>query len=162
MKKLYAPWRSAYLKNKDQQESGCPFCNAAASCDDTKHLVLARRGDVLIMLNRYPYNAGHILVIPACHEGDPTQLTPELRTALAEAVNESILAVRKALSCDGVNVGMNCGKASGGSIPEHLHWHILPRWQGDTSFLPTLANTKLISDDLLQLYEQLREQILSL
>lgn len=160
MKKLYAPWRSSYLNDKDKKEPGCPFCNAANSQDDEKYLVLARRGDVLIILNRYPYNAGHILVVPKCHEGDPTQLTPELRAALTEAVNESMIALRKAFNCDGINAGLNLGKASGGSIPDHLHWHVLPRWQGDTSFLPALASTKLVSVDLQEIYQQLRAMYL--
>lgn len=153
MKRLYAPWRSSYFKSDD---TGCPFCNAVTTNDDVGALVLARFDSVLVMLNRYPYNAGHLLVIPHAHEAGLSALSPAVRGEIMEATNRCIQVLTEKLECKGVNVGFNFGECSGGSIPDHLHMHILPRWQGDTNFLATIGQTKLVSFDLEEMYEKLK------
>jgi ATP adenylyltransferase len=153
MERLYAPWRSSYLKGDDDR---CPFCVAATTKNDEESLVIARREHAIIMLNRYPYNAGHLLIVPHDHTGDPNELPPEVRAALMEAAIEGLNLLKKVLKCEGTNIGFNFGKVSGGSIPDHLHLHVVPRWQGDASFLTTIADTKLVSFDLNEIFRKLR------
>ena len=154
MKRLYAPWRSSYIKSKNNQ---CPFCIAAVTDDDLSSFVCARYEQVAVILNRYPYNTGHMLIIPYQHESELSCLMPAVRAEMMEAVNDSITVLKKVLQCHGINVGFNFGESSGGSIPDHLHMHVVPRWSGDTNFLVTVGNTKLISCDLHQIYQQIKD-----
>lgn len=155
MDRLYAPWRSHYVKSDDKR---CPFCVAATTKNDEESLVIARNELAITLLNRYPYNAGHLLVVPHEHTGNPNALTPEVRAALMEAAIEGLNLLKKVLKCEGANIGFNFGKISGGSIPDHLHLHVVPRWQGDASFLTTIADTKLVSFDLNEIFKQLRSR----
>lgn len=154
MKKLYAPWRSSYIKKGD---AGCPFCSAVTDPNDEASFVLYRGEQALVMLNRYPYNAGHILVIPHQHKGSLADIDAAVRAEIMELATITAELLKKTLACHGINMGFNFGSASGGSIPEHLHMHVLPRWHGDTNFLTTLGETKLISFDLHETYQRLRE-----
>lgn len=168
MKKLYAPWRRFYAQSVEDRKQGlsidkespqpCIFCTLAAQSDqDEKNFVLERFKHSFVMLNLYPYNGGHVLIVPYSHVETLDQLTADTRSELIEAANKIIRALEKELEPDGFNIGMNIGgKAAGGSIPDHIHMHVLPRWYGDTSFLPTLADTKPISEDLRALYIQLK------
>ena len=154
MKHLYAPWRSTYVKEKS---NGCPFC-LKDNTDDSEHFILKRLEHTIIMLNLYPYNPGHILVVPIEHADTLDKLTKETRAELMEAITQSATILKTALGADGVNIGFNLGgKAAGGTIPEHLHGHVLPRWHGDTNFLPLLAQTKQLSADLLEVYKKLKQ-----
>jgi ATP adenylyltransferase len=153
MNRLYAPWRSSYIVEK--KSSQCPFCVAAVSTDDKAQYVLWRDQDVLVLLNKYPYNAGHLLVIPTMHCGTLEGLTSVVRAALIEAATVWSGIVQRVLGCQGFNIGFNLGTISGGSIPEHIHLHVLPRWAGDTNFLATLGETKLISFNLDEVYQRL-------
>ncbi len=155
MKHLYAPWRNRYITEKNKR--ACIFCNHRdTACNDTNNFVIKRFNHCLIMLNLFPYNAGHLLIIPYRHTATLAKLTIEERHELMEATNLAMSILKKELKADGFNAGINVGgKASGGSIPGHLHMHVLPRWHGDTSFLTTLAETKQISADLILLYTQL-------
>jgi len=121
-------------------------------------MVLARNEHVLVLLNKYPYNTGHLLIIPLNHVAQLSDLSPEVRASIMEATAEWSQIVQRELNCQGFNIGLNIGKISGGSIPDHLHMHVLPRWQGDTNFLVTLAETKLISFSLSDLYHALMKQ----
>ena len=158
MNQLYAPWRAAYVKEEKNNLQECPFCAAAQSDDDAAHMVLARNEHVLVLLNKYPYNTGHLLIIPLNHVAQLSDLSPEVRASIMEATAEWSQIVQRELNCQGFNIGLNIGKISGGSIPDHLHMHVLPRWQGDTNFLVTLAETKLISFSLSDLYHALMKQ----
>jgi ATP adenylyltransferase len=111
---------------------------------------------MVVMLNRFPYNAGHLLILPYAHKAGLNELSKEDRQELTELTNASIEIVKRELTCDGVNIGANLGKAAGAGIPSHLHMHILPRFLGDTNFLPTLADTKQISFDLGKIYTRLK------
>jgi ATP adenylyltransferase len=156
MRLLYAPWRNTYL-GQEGTPKGCVFCNALAQEQDEKHFIIKRFTYCGVMLNIYPYNAGHILLVPYTHTSQLHNLSLEERSELMEALSISTLLLEKILSCNGINTGINMGKASGGSMPDHLHIHIVPRWWGDTNFLVALADTKHISFDLCALYTTLKE-----
>jgi ATP adenylyltransferase len=158
---LYAPWRSIYVKKntsdilQDTTKRDCVFCTKLGN-NDADGLILRRSENTIVMLNLYPYNAGHLLILPRAHARTLNDVSPETRTELIELVNQSIELLTSILKATGMNVGFNLGDAGGASIPEHLHMHVLPRWIGDTNFLPLLAQTKQISIDLLDLYQQLK------
>jgi ATP adenylyltransferase len=160
MEYLYAPWRGTYSKEAQEQthlRSGCPFCNHLVSHDDIKNYILKRYQHCAVLLNAYPYNPGHLLIIPHAHVANLHDLTPEARAEIMDATAEAVYILEQALHNDGTNVGLNIGGSSaGGSIPEHLHIHIVPRWPGDTNFLPVLAQTKQLSEDLNVVYKKLK------
>lgn len=163
MKILYAPWREDYTTStapgpqgqEGISEKECVFCTQL-HLDNEQVFILKRCKSSYIMLNRYPYNAGHLLILPFSHTAHLEDLPLESRNELIHLATESTIILKKELKAQGVNIGLNLGKAAGAGIPAHLHMHILPRWQGDTNFLPTLAETKQVSTDLSKLYKTLR------
>jgi len=157
MKKLYAPWRSAYTQRIHAKtgDKGCIFCTIIASNNDVQEFVLKRNKHTVTMLNKYPYNPGHILIVPHAHVATLKELQPEARVELIEQAGHAAAVLETALQAEGCNIGINLGKAAGAGIPEHLHVHVLPRFWGDTNFLPTLADTKQISIDLAEIYKML-------
>jgi ATP adenylyltransferase len=162
MEILYAPWRMNYASDAEQgkRKSGeCIFCEyVARALDDETNYVLARTNNNLCILNLHPYNGGHVLVVPFKHGNSVNLLTVEERAEFFELTNTAMEVLREAMEPHGFNIGMNIGgKAAGGSIPEHLHMHIIPRWQGDTSFLPLTADTKPVSQNLQDVYNKLKE-----
>lgn len=162
MKHLYAPWRNKYVKGdvrgktENALKEECAFCQKIDEGDDEKHFIFRRFDHFVAMLNLYPYNAGHLLLVALDHKNCLKDLSPEARKELMELTNASIEVLQKVMNAQGINVGINIGKAAGASIPAHLHAHILPRWIGDTNFLPTLGETKQISVDLNELYQELK------
>lgn len=162
MEHLFAPWREKYAesinesKHEKTREDSCVFCTIFKESNDQDNFIIRRFDSMIIMLNRYPYNAGHLLILPHMHTATLNQLDKKNRLELIELTNASVEIVKTVLGCDGVNVGINLGKAAGAGIPSHVHMHILPRFHGDTNFLPTLANTKQISFDLGTLYTRLK------
>ena len=155
MEYLYAPWRGGYIKDKIQLEKtgSCPFCIALESSDDSYHFVLKRFSECALLLNAYPYNPGHLLIIPRAHVDNLEDLTPSARAQIMELTSKAIPVLEQTIKNTGTNIGINLGsRAAGGTIPEHLHVHILPRFEGDTNFLPALAQTKQLSDDLKEVY----------
>jgi len=163
MRKLFAPWRSEYSSDvtaKKQEEATqdiCVFCTQLQENQDEKHFILKRFAHTFVMLNKYPYNAGHILVLPLRHVALLSELSQEERAELIEVQTKSIDVLFATLKNHGLNMGINLGKAGGAGIPSHLHIHLLPRWQGDTNFMPAIAETKVISFDLTKIYKQLKE-----
>lgn len=159
MKFLYVPWRNKYVKGtrkENEEKENCAFCNKFKDTDDKKNFILGRYKYNAAILNLHPYNAGHLMIIPLNHVKNLNELTKEERSELMELVSKSTEIVTSKLGADGVNVGLNLGKSSGAGIPGHLHMHVLPRWEGDTNFLPLLADTKTISFDLNKIYDQLK------
>jgi len=158
---LYAPWRSWYIKKKNGETTppACPFCIAARTDKNQweQTLLLAKTAHSLVMLNKFPYNAGHLLVLPVRHEATLSSLSLPERTDLFEAASRAMDILKETLGCDGLNLGMNVGKTAGGSIPDHLHLHIVPRFVGDTNFLTTTDHTKTISFDIGTIYRQLAQ-----
>ena len=161
MNMLYAPWRSEYTsdthegKNEGTREQDCVFCNQFASKKDVEHGIIKRFDNTIVVLNKYPYNAGHLLLLPINHVASLENLSAEIRAELMELTSISVTTVKNALKAEGVNVGINLGASAGAGIPSHLHIHILPRWNGDTNFMPAIGQTKVISFDLTTIYSTL-------
>jgi ATP adenylyltransferase len=153
---LWAPWRSAYISRAASGGQRCIFCVGELSAAERRsQLVLHQDADALVMLNRYPYNNGHLMVAPRRHIATPELLTEAERALLAELVSSSIERLRKALSPAGFNVGANIGRIAGAGFAEHLHWHVVPRWDGDTNFMPVLSGTRVISQHLKESFRML-------
>lgn len=161
MEKLYAPWRSLYVKgvhdnkNDHAPSNNCVFCEQFKQEQDTKNYILRRFAHTVVMLNLYPYNAGHILILPREHHKTLNAMSKDARAELMEVTNAGVEILTTILGAEGNNVGINLGKSAGAGIPEHLHIHIVPRWRGDTNFLPVIAQTKQISIDLNEIYQKL-------
>jgi len=154
MKKIWAPWRSILIY--DRKSKGCIFCKAAKSKADKKHFVLERSKFCFSILNIYPYNNGHIMIVPYRHKGSLSDFNKEELTDLMLLTQKTTALLKRMLKPDGFNVGFNIGKLSGAGFPGHIHVHIVPRWLGDTNFMPVLTQTKVISESLNSLYRRLK------
>jgi ATP adenylyltransferase len=155
--RLWAPWRYAYLRSLLSDPKACIFCFGILSdAERRERLVLFDNRDVLVMLNKYPYSNGHIMVAPRSHVASLELLTRTDRAVLIDAVSASIKLMRENLHPQAFNVGANLGSAAGAGFAEHMHWHIVPRWTGDNNFMSVLASTRVLSQSLEDSYEQLR------
>ena len=155
--RLWAPWRYEYLSSARSDPQACIFCFGRLSDDERRKMfLLFENRDVLVMLNKYPYNNGHVMVAPRRHIASPELLTRQERAFIAEAVAASIKRVRETLHPLALNVGANLGGAAGAGFADHMHWHVVPRWGGDNNFMPVLASTRVLSQSLEDSYEQLR------
>ena len=155
--RLWAPWRYAYLRSLLSDPKACIFCFGELSeAERRERLVLFENRDVLVMLNKYPYSSGHIMVAPRSHVASLELLTRTDRAALSDAVAASIKVMRDSLHPQAFNVGANLGSAAGAGFAEHMHWHVVPRWAGDNNFMSVLASTRVLSQSLEDSYEQLR------
>jgi ATP adenylyltransferase len=154
MERMWAIWRMAYVGAKPPR--GCLFCRLARARTDRQGWVLARGHSTLVVLNAFPYNSGHVMVVPRRHAARLSGLTPAERADLVELLERTERAVRRAYRPEGLNVGMNLGACAGAGVPGHLHLHVLPRWSGDTSFLPALAGTKVMPESLVASWKRLR------
>ena len=154
MKALWAPWRMQYLT--EPPPTGCFFCVALATDDERAHLVLGRDADAVVLLNKYPYGHGHLLVAPHRHVARPEELADGEYDALMRALRRAGVALGQAFKPEGMNLGMNLGRAGGAGVADHCHWHLLPRWNGDTNFMPLIGEVKVLSEHLLATYDRLR------
>lgn len=159
---LYVPWRKKYAKSiqgKGEKSSHeeCPFCIAFLEHNDEKHFIIKRYNHCALMMNLYPYNAGHMMAIPYKHTGKLADLDEETRRELMDVTTHASRVLEEHFDAQGINIGINMGKSAGAGIPAHLHMHILPRWQGDTNFMPLLMDTKIVSFDLHEMYSDLRK-----
>jgi ATP adenylyltransferase len=145
----------AYIERLD--EPGCIFCNKIAENDDERNLILKRAGKVFVILNLYPYNSGHLMVVPYEHAGSLSDLGADALGELMQETAASVDALREAFCPDGFNIGMNLGKAAGAGVRDHVHVHIVPRWTGDTNFMSVLGETKVLPDTPQGTYERLRD-----
>jgi ATP adenylyltransferase len=141
------PERLKYVRRIAKPKT-CVFCEAATTKQPKEKLVVYKGKEAMVLLNKYPYNSGHILVMPLRHEGALESLTDSEHTEVTALVKESVRILKKVYQCTGINVGMNLGAAAGAGIPDHLHYHVIPRWHGDTNFFPLIAETKLIVENL--------------
>ena len=158
MDRLFAPWRIEYVeRDGDDGLEGCPFCVLPERENARKSLVVAESERAFVLLNNYPYNPGHVMVIPRTHTGAYTELDEETLLEHAKLKQRTIEAIEAAFGPDAINSGLNLGRASGGSIHDHLHTHIVPRWAGDTNFMPILSETKVIVQAVEETYDQLHE-----
>ncbi|MFH1038489.1 MAG: HIT domain-containing protein [PVC group bacterium] len=143
---LWAPWRIAYIL--EEKENGCLFCRKAASRDDVADYIIARSSHSFALLNVFPYNSGHLMVAPCRHTAELENLQPEETADLAGLVQRAVRALKISLEPEGFNVGINLGRAAGAGVIDHLHIHVVPRWQGDTNFMPVIANTGVVPEAL--------------
>ena len=157
MKHLWAPWRSAYILGTEAPEQGCILCNRArCSADDMRKMGVLYQGEQsFVMLNKFPYTGGHLMVVPKRHLSDPDDLTDAEYRDLMELVRTSTSLLRKAFSPQGFNIGMNLGRVAGAGIEDHIHWHLVPRWNGDNNFMPVLSDTRVVSQSLEDVYDTL-------
>ncbi|MDR1907056.1 MAG: HIT domain-containing protein [Puniceicoccales bacterium] len=159
MKFLYAHWRVDYIDIPKDPESYNPFLAILEDPDEKKSLLLFRTPLSFVILNKYPYNAGHLLVLPRREIQELAQLTAEERGDFFQTVIRAERILKQALNPDGINIGINLGAAAGAGIPKHLHCHLVPRWASDTNFMPVIADTKTLPMALEHLWENLRKFI---
>lgn len=151
---MFRPERKDYVRRLIRSE-GCVFCHAFDIGAKAESLVLCVHGKAVMMLNKYPYNSGHILVLPKRHCGDFTDLTVEESRDIHKLLKVAVEVLGEVYRPGGFNMGLNLGSVAGAGIPEHLHWHVLPRWSGDANFYPLIADTKVVIETLEQTYERL-------
>ncbi len=157
MKILWAPWRRKFVRKR--KHKSCIFCYKIKSKNDKKNYVLYRGKYSFVMLNMYPYTNGHLMVAPYRHVKNLDELKKDELLELFELVSEMIKILYKTHNIDGCNVGINIGKAAGAGVEKHIHVHIVPRWFGDTNFLPIVADTKVIPESLNETYQVLKKEI---
>ena len=158
---LWAPWRLAYVAKEPAPQAGddCFICRALAAADDRRNLVVSRAGLSAVLLNKYPYNNGHLLVAPLAHKGRLDELSTDELLDGVEAVRRFVAILGRSMSPHGFNVGLNLGKAAGAGLPGHLHWHVVPRWDGDTNFMPVVGDARVIVQSLDALYDLLEAEL---
>jgi ATP adenylyltransferase len=152
VKRIWAPWRMSYIKGPKEDE--CIFC-FDPSLDEERY-VLRREELTFVLLNKYPYTNGHLLVVPTRHLSHPKDLDEKAYQALTALLLFSMTALEKVLAPHGMNVGMNLGRVAGAGVDEHMHFHIVPRWEGDNSYMPVLGEVRVISEHLMETYRQLK------
>ncbi|MBV9759590.1 MAG: HIT domain-containing protein [Acidobacteriaceae bacterium] len=154
---LWTPWRSTYMKAKKEQ-SRCIFCVAAAEPErDEENLVVFRGSSVFAILNRYPYTSGHLMIAPYEHIARLASATEETGAEMMRLTRRAEVILQRAYQPDGLNLGMNLGRAAGAGIEEHIHMHVLPRWSGDANFMTSVGNARLIPEALEETYAKLRD-----
>jgi ATP adenylyltransferase len=156
MKRLWAPWRMEYITA--EPKPGCLFCRVIENPDDPDaELVVWRPEGAIVMVNKFPYNPGHVMVAPFAHKAELDDLDDAQTADLMRATKRAIAVLRGSLTPQGFNIGANTGRAAGAGIPDHVHLHVVPRWNGDTNFMPVLAEVKTVNEHVLQTAAKLRK-----
>jgi ATP adenylyltransferase len=156
MKYLWSPWRMKYIE-EDHKDEGCVFCNAQAKADDTS--LIAFRGErSFVILNLYPYTSGHLMVVPFEHAATLEELDRATRAEMMELTSQCMVTLKKIYRPQGFNVGANIGAAAGAGVPGHVHIHIVPRWGGDTNFMSTLGETRVLPEAIEETYKRVRKE----
>ena len=155
MNHLWSPWRMEYLEGNNKQE-GCVFCNAQEMQDNAENLIAHRGKFSYVILNRFPYTSGHLLVNPYQHVTTLEELDPETRAEMMELTSRCTTVLKSIYTPQGFNIGVNMGAAAGAGVPAHLHFHIVPRWAGDTNFMSTLGQTRVLPEELEVTYERVK------
>jgi ATP adenylyltransferase len=158
MERLWTPWRMQYIRSSSTEEEseGCIFCDLPEAGDDEGSLILHRRSRAFVILNKFPYNPGHLMVAPFRHVGDLAAVDDHELAEASALVRDSVRVLGDGLEPNGFNVGMNLGRVAGAGIPDHVHWHVVPRWDGDTNFMPVLGETKVLPELLEETYAKLK------
>ena len=161
MEILWAPWRHSYVAAVKPPAAGdpCFICEGLAGADDRATHLVQRTPLSVVFLNRYPYNNGHLLVAPRAHKGRLDELTPDELLDTMETLRRMVGVLTELMRPDGYNIGLNLGRAAGAGLPGHLHWHVVPRWNGDTNFMPVLTDAKVIVQSLDTLWELLSDKL---
>lgn len=158
MKQLWAPWRMEYILNEVDKHDGCIFCELPAEKDDQKNLILYRTKYCFVILNKYPYNNGHLMVVPYQHTGNLLDLSDEILVDMQQTIRKVIVVMNHILHPQAMNIGMNLGRTAGAGIADHLHYHIVPRWDGDTNYMPVIAGTKIVSESLRTTWKKMHDE----
>jgi ATP adenylyltransferase len=161
MTHLWTPWRSTYMKAK-KDNSRCIFCDAAAQQNDAENLVVFRGRLSFVILNRYPYTSGHLMIAPYTHVSRLSDASAETATEIMGLARQAENILQQTYNPDGLNLGMNLGEAGGAGIEQHIHMHVLPRWSGDANFMTSVADTRIIPEALEQTYARLAGQFKNL
>lgn len=156
METLFTPWRYAYITGREKRSDGCFFCAAGREPDAAERLVVHVTEHHVVLLNRHPYSSGHLMIAPVEHIALPEQASLASQRELWPLVLRCRAVLEGAYQPDGMNVGMNVGQGAGAGVPDHFHVHLVPRWQGDTSFITVVGETRLVPEDLLEARRRLR------
>lgn len=157
MKMIWAPWRIEYIRSP--KHDGCIFCDFPKENRDRERLILYRGEHAFVIMNNYPYNPGHVMIAPYRHVGRWEELRDEELLDMMKLSRLMIRAIKRAMNPDGFNMGVNLGRVAGAGIEEHVHIHVVPRWNGDTNFMPVVADTKVIPESLGDSYEELKKAL---
>jgi len=158
MDQLWAPWRLSYVAREAPEKPAgddCFICRGLAESDDRANMIVHRTRLGAVVLNRFPYNNGHLLIAPKAHKGRLDELSADETLELQQTVTRMVALLERLMKPEGFNVGLNLGKVAGAGLPGHLHWHVVPRWNGDTNFMPVLADVRVIAQSLDALYDLL-------
>lgn len=156
MKRLWAPWRMRYILENDQDKMGCIFCTKPAQNKDEENKILFRGKYVFVIMNIFPYNSGHLMIAPYSHVGALELLKEEEITEMFALAQEVVKILKRVMESDGFNLGMNIGRVAGAGFDQHVHLHIVPRWNGDTNYMPVVADIKVIPEALEDTYKRLK------
>lgn len=159
MERLWAPWRFEYITSARAGADGCIFVELPAQQDDRKNLILFRGKTAFVIMNAFPYNNGHLMVAPYKHTSEMNDLDDEELLEIQTLIRDCIRWLRKAYKPEGFNIGANLGRAAGAGIEGHLHWHVVPRWAGDTNFMPVVGEVRVLPQSLEESYDTLKEVI---
>lgn len=157
MENLWSPWRMKYISGDGTPAGECVFCSAPNQEDSPKNLVVHRGDKAYAILNRYPYTTGHLMIVPFLHVPSIEDLTPATRAEMMEMVSRALTVLREVYRTDGFNVGINMGSAAGAGISEHAHIHIVPRWGGDTNFMSTIGETRVLPEELEETFVKIKK-----
>lgn len=152
---LWAPWRMEYILGDDEED--CIFCTKPKQNDDKKNLILHRGKHNFVIMNKYPYNNAHLMVVPYRHIANFESLADSESLEIMKIISKSLAVLRGAINPQGFNIGMNIGRIAGAGIDDHLHFHIVPRWAADTNFMPVIGHTKIVSEGLWETWDRLKE-----
>tara|TARA_B100000945_G_scaffold25287_1_gene17648 strand:- start:101 stop:607 length:507 start_codon:yes stop_codon:yes gene_type:complete len=161
LKYLWAPWRMGYIQTPKNEFGPCIFCDKSSVGKDEDNLVIHRSEHSYVLLNLYPYNNGHLMIAPYEHERNFENLQSETQIEIMKLMSLSMQVLKESLNADGFNFGANFGEVAGAGIKEHLHFHLVPRWIGDTNFMPVMGHTKVMVDGLKETRKQLAEAFLT-
>lgn len=154
MEHLYSPWRYDYVS--DDKIEDCVFCHITKNIDDEKLQVLFKDEYCFVVMNKFPYSPGHMMVIPHFHTSNIEELQDEVWIKMSLRVRQGVKLLKEVMPCEGVNIGMNLGKAAGAGIEQHVHYHMLPRWLGDTNFISSIGGTRVYPADFTLIFEKLK------
>jgi len=155
VERLWSPWRMEYIEAAKDDPDGCIFCDLPAKGDDAATLILSRGERAFVLMNSFPYNPGHLMVAPFRHAGDFEELHDDELADIDALLKRSLRALREEMEPQGFNIGMNLGRVAGAGIPDHVHWHVVPRWNGDTNFMPVVGQTRVLPELLEETYRKL-------
>ena len=159
MENLYAPWRTQYVSTNKEKINGCVFCHIVNNPNDNDELgVIYRCEKFFIVMNKYPYSAGHFMIIPNFHTDKLEELDPKVWQEMTLYAQVGVKMLKDVLNAQGVNIGMNIGQISGAGIAEHIHLHLVPRWMGDTNFITTIADTRVYSSDFDKIFQRFKKE----